>query len=172
MPTEVTSGAVAPVTLADFTRPGLIVHNLRDRDPAGVISELTQRLQREGFVPDGLSFYHSALNQELLSDSAGDGGIALPHARMSGIRQLQFALGRADQPIAWGQKGARPVNVVFLLAVPASDASGYLHLLASLARLGQQPALLSELHSAPSVCGILSVLEKLRLRSGAPTNGW
>lgn len=170
MPTDVTPGVIAPATLADFTCPSLVAPELRERDAAGVISELTRRLQREGCVPDGLSFYHSALNQELLSNSASECGLALPHARMKGIRQLHFAFGRAREPISWGSKDAHPVHLVFLLAVPATDAACYLHLLASLARLGQQPALLQELLTADGAEGILTVLEKLRLRQGPQTH--
>jgi len=40
------------------------------------------------------------------------------------------------------------VQLVFLLAVPATDAADYLHLLASLARLGQEPERLAQLRNA------------------------
>jgi mannitol/fructose-specific phosphotransferase system IIA component (Ntr-type) len=162
IPAEVTVAA-APVTLADYTRPALILPRLRERDTAGVISELSQALQRQGCIPDMLPFYHAALNQELMANSALRCGLAVPHARLSGVKQLQFAFGRAPEPLTWA-KSAWTAQFIFLLAVPATDAASYLHLLASLARLGQQPELMSELHSANSVEAILAVLEKLRLR--------
>jgi mannitol/fructose-specific phosphotransferase system IIA component (Ntr-type) len=158
--------SVDHTTLADFTRAALVMPTLRERDAAGVINELTRLLQSEGCVPDMLPFYHAALNQELLGNSALACGIALPHARLSGIRQLQFAFGRAPQPLPWGEKWSTPAEFVFLLAVPATDAAKYLHLLASLARLGQQPGLLQELRDAEEREGILRVLEKVRLRQG------
>ncbi len=43
---------------------------------------------------------------------------------------------------------------------------GAKHLLASLARLGQQPELLAELRAAENAEGILAVLEKIRMRQG------
>jgi mannitol/fructose-specific phosphotransferase system IIA component (Ntr-type) len=58
------------------------------------------------------------------------------------------------------------VQIVFLLAVPATDAAGYLHLLASLARLGQQPELLAQLRAAEDAEAILAVLQKIRMRQG------
>ena len=153
----------APVTLADYTRPSLIVPRLRERDTAGIISELSQALQRQGCVPDMLPFYHAALNQELLANSALQCGLAFPHARLSGVKQLQFAFGRAPEPLIWA-KSRWPAQFIFLLAVPATDAASYLHLLACLARLGQQPEQMSELRSADTVEAILAVLEKLKLR--------
>jgi PTS system fructose-specific IIC component len=154
---------IAPVTLSDYTRPALIVPRLRERDPAGIISELSHVLQREGCVPDMLPFYHAALNQELLANSALECGLAFPHARLSGVKRLQFALGRAPEPLVWAKSLWR-VRLIFLLAVPATDAASYLHLLASIARLGQQPELMGELRSAEGPEAILAVLEKLRLR--------
>ncbi len=80
---DVTANVVAPASLADYTRPELIVPRLRERDTAGIISELSQALQREGCVADVLPFYHAALNRELLTNSALDCGMAFPHARLT-----------------------------------------------------------------------------------------
>jgi mannitol/fructose-specific phosphotransferase system IIA component (Ntr-type) len=166
MPHQATLPVAVPVTLADYTNSTLIVPHLREGDTAGVISELSQALQREGCVPDLLPFYHAALNQELLTNSALQCGLAYPHARLSAIRRLRFAFGRTPQPITWGPKGSYPVQLVVLLAVPATDAASYLHLLASLAKLGQEPELLAALRTADSADAILGVLEQVRLRQG------
>jgi len=163
---DLTFDAVGTGTLADYTDSSLIVPHLREGDTAGVINELTQVLQRQGCVPDLLPFYHAALNQELLANSAQECGIAFPHARLNGIKQLQFALGRAPQPIIWGSKGSWPVQLIFLLAVPATDAAHYLHLLAGLARLGQHAELLTELRTAINADAILAVLEKSTMSRG------
>ncbi len=157
---------VAGGSLAQFTRPGLIVPRLRERDTAGIISQLSQVLQREGCVPDVLPFYHTALNQELLSNSALESGLAIPHARLNAVKQLQFAFGRTPRPVSWGAKGSWPVQLIFLLAVPATDATAYLHLLASLARLAQDPQRLGQLRAADSTRAVLDVLETIPLRQG------
>ena len=166
MLSEATTHIAAPVSLADYTRQELIVPQLRDRDTAGIISELSHLLQREGVVPDVLPFYQAALNQELLANSALDTGLAFPHARLSGVKGLQFAFGRTPEPVVWGGRSSWPVQLIFLLAVPATDVAGYLHLLASLARLGQQPELLTQLRLADSAEAVLAVLERIRLRQG------
>jgi mannitol/fructose-specific phosphotransferase system IIA component (Ntr-type) len=164
MPLQATLSPTVPITLADYTQPGLILPQLCQRDAAGVISELSQALQREGDVPDLLPFYHAALNQELLANSAMSCGLAFPHARLSAVKRLQFAFGRTPQPIIWGAKGSYPVQLIFLLAVPATDAASYLHLLASLAKLGQRAELLAQLRAADSAEAILVSLQQIRLR--------
>lgn len=164
MPFDVTVGPVGQLTLADYTRSGLIVPRLRERDTAGIISELSNVLQQQGVVPDVLPFYHAALNHELLANSALDCGIALPHGRLNGVKQLQFAFGRAPEPVTWCARGSWPVRFIFLLAVPATDAACYLHLLASLARLGAQSDRLADLSAADDAAAILALLEQTRIR--------
>jgi len=166
MPPGATLNFAAPTTLAAYTQRRLILPRLHQRDTAGIISELSQALQREGHVPDLLPFYHAALNQELLANSALECGLAFPHARLSGVKRLQFALGRTPEPIIWGAGGSWPVQFIFLLAVPATDAASYLHLLASLAKLGRQPGLLAKLRAADSADAVWAVLQQVRLRQG------
>ncbi len=161
---DLTSRVTAAGSLADYTRAGLIVPKLRERDTAGIIGELSGALQREGCVPDLLPFYHAALNQELLSNSAQDCGLAFPHARLSGLKHLQFAFGRTREPVIWGARGLWPVQVIFLLAVPATDAACYLHVLASIARLSREPERIRELRAANTTQEILALLEAIKIR--------
>jgi mannitol/fructose-specific phosphotransferase system IIA component (Ntr-type) len=166
MPQEETIPVAVPATLGEHTRLALIVPELRERDTAGIIGELSQVLQRHGCVADVLPFYHTALNQELLNNSALECGLAFPHARLSGVKQLTFALGRTPEPVSWGAKGSWRVQLVFLLAVPATDAACYLNLLASLARLGQRSEMLDQLRAAENAEAILAVLGRIRMRPG------
>jgi mannitol/fructose-specific phosphotransferase system IIA component (Ntr-type) len=166
MPLDATISVAAPLTLGEYTRRGLIVPELLQRDTAGIIGELSQVLQREGCVTDVLPCYHTALNQELLCNSALECGVAFPHARLSGVKQLTFAFGRTPEPVIWGAKGSWRAQLIFLLAVPATDAASYLNLLASLARLGRRTEVLEQLRVAENAEAILAVLDKIRMRQG------
>src|ERR1044071_6862398 len=116
------------MTLADFTSPGLIVSHLQDQDAQSVLRELSEALQREGRVPQGSLLFEAALKREVLVSTDMAVGMAFPHARLSGLKQLSFALGRSDRAFSWKTKSVRPVQLVFLLAVPENDAMQYLQL--------------------------------------------
>jgi len=152
-------------SLADYTHANLIVPRLRDREAAGVIKELGQVLHREGCIRELLPFYNEALNREFLVNTATETGLAFPHARLSGISRLVFALGRSPKPLAWGAGGGPPVSFVFLVAVPAQDAPGYLQLLSAMIRLGTNPSLLHELREASSAQEMLEVLKQTNLKN-------
>jgi len=154
------------MTLADFTRAGLIVPGLASLDATSVIHELSLALQREGCIPDWLPFYHEALNREFLLSTDMETGMAFPHARLAGLHELAFAFGRSDAPFAWGPGMTHPVRMVFLLAVP-TEAENYLSLVAGLARLSGNSNLLDRIRSAPDGEGILAVFREVELRGSA-----
>lgn len=155
------------MTLADFTSPGLIIPHLRGQDAASVIQELSQAMQREKRVPDLLPFYHAALNREFLVSTDMEAGMAFPHARLPGLRELLFVFGRSDQPLGWGAKATRSVRLVFLMAVPATDSTQYLSLISGLARLAKNSGLVDKLMAAQDTFQILEVLQEIKLRTNS-----
>jgi mannitol/fructose-specific phosphotransferase system IIA component (Ntr-type) len=57
--------------------------------------------------------------------------------------------------------------MVFLIAVPATDATQYLQLNSGLARLAEDTRLVEKLHAAPDAARMLEVLQRITLRSEA-----
>jgi mannitol/fructose-specific phosphotransferase system IIA component (Ntr-type) len=163
-------GSNAIVTLADFTGPSLILPRLHRRDVAGVIQELSQVLQREGRVPDLLPFYHAVLNREFLVNTGMEAGMAFPHARLPGLKELSFALGRTGEPLSWGGEAARSIRFVFLMAVPATDSTQYMTLISGLARLAKDSRLVEQLQAAQTAVEIFEVLQRVRLRTSSTRN--
>jgi PTS system nitrogen regulatory IIA component len=152
------------MTLADFTSPGLIIPSLRGNDVASVIQELSQALQRERRVPDLLPFYHAALNREYLVSTDMGAGMAIPHARVPGLKELSFALGRGCEPLLWSSRAADAVRLVILVAVPATESTQYLQLISGWARLAKDSRLVERLHAAQDTVQILEVLQQIALR--------
>ena len=148
-------------TVADYTEPSLMVPLLRSRDAAGVTAELCSTLDRQGRLGDLLPFYHAVISHEALSSTAMSPGWAMPHARMAVVRRLSFALGRTAEPLVWF--GGEPVNMVFLFAVPESQAAAYLSLISGLASLAQDRLRLERLADAPDSETMLEVLREISL---------
>jgi len=156
------------MSLDDFTSADLMVPQLQGRDAATVIRELCSVLQRAARVPDLLPFYHAALNREFLLSTAMEYGLAFPHARVIGLSRLSFALGRSAEPLLWVPKGRPPVRLVFLCAVPATEATAYLLLSSGLARLAKEPRWLKTLLETDGARGMLDALRQVTLRTVPP----
>ena len=151
-------------TLADYTSETLIIPNLRGHDMATAMQELTHALRIGGHIADALAFYHAATNMEFLHSSAMTCGIAFPHVRSPNVAQVCFALGRAAAPIMWkGGNVALPVRLVFLLALPATEASDYISAVLSLGGLPQNTELVARLLAASTSTEMLALLRGVRL---------
>src|SRR6185503_5648757 len=165
LPDSTSPSSTTAMTLADFTSPGLIIPHLRGHDAASVIQELSQVLQREKRVIDLLPFYHAALNREFMVGTDMEAGMAFPHARLPALKELSFAFGRSDEPLSWGPRAARSVQLIFLMAVPATDSTQYLSLISGLARLTKEHRIVETLHAAQDTFQIIEVLRRVELRS-------
>ena len=62
------------------------------------------------------------------------GGVAIPHARISGISRSHMAIGKKKQGIAFGALDKRPVTLIFLIITPENEELTQLNLLSKLAR--------------------------------------
>jgi mannitol/fructose-specific phosphotransferase system IIA component (Ntr-type) len=98
-----------------------------------------------------------------------ESGMALPHARLPMLKELAFAFGRSEQPLVWGARGTRTVQLVFLFAVPATDSARYLLVISGLVRLAKEDLLLSRLRSAQQPSQILEVFQQIKLRINSTT---
>lgn len=155
------------MTLADFTAPDLILPRLRGEESAAAIKELTEALHSGKRVPDSLPFYQSALNREFMAGTDMEAGMAFPHARIAGLKEVSFALGRSPGPLRWGHQALASVRLVFLLAVPATDAAQYLLVISGLARLSRDTGLVARLNEAADAQEMHEVLRQVRLSGPA-----
>ncbi len=156
-----------PSSLADFTSPALIVPDLRGRDAAAVIEELSETLGRDERVLDWESFCSTAIKRELLVSTEMEAGMAFAHARRADVKEVSFALGRKKEPMRWGAGAVASVRLVFLIAVPADDSAQYLSLISGLARLAKESNTVEKLHTATDAMRIFEVLREATVRTNS-----
>lgn len=90
-----------------------------------------------------------ALTERESLGSTGVGhGIALPHARLSSIRHPYGLFAALAKPVEFGAVDDRPVDLVFLLLLPAQVPEDQLRCLACVARRLKEPGLPAALRSA------------------------
>jgi fructose PTS system EIIBC or EIIC component len=150
-------------SLADFTSAELIVSPLRSETPEAAIGELCDALAAAGRLNNRAEFYDAVLHRERRAGTAIPPEWALPHARLVGLPQLCFALGRSPQPMRWLGPGAEPVRLIFLSAVPERDGLAYLTLISGLARLSKDAARLEHLLLESDRQAMFELLRQIQL---------
>ncbi len=85
--------------------------------------------------------------RERVRSTAVTDGSAIPHCRLAGIDRFGVALLTADPPITWDARG-HLVDLVLMIAGPASAVSDHLRILANASRLLSSPTFRDRLRSA------------------------
>ena len=95
---------------------------------AGLLFENTLGIGR-GKIFDAL------LARERLGSTGLGHGVAIPHGRISGLKEAAGAFIRTKTPIAFEAPDANPVNLIFVLLVPEKATDQHLQILSELAQM-------------------------------------
>ncbi len=96
--------------------------------------------------------------REKLGTTAVGFGIAIPHARLPGLDQVQGFFARLAEPIAFDAVDDKPVDLVFLLLAPEDAGADHLHALATVSRLLRDKGLCEALRHAKNEADIYRLL--------------
>ena len=88
--------------------------------------------------------------REKLGSTGFGGGVAIPHAKLEGLRQVTGLFARMAQPIDFDAVDDLPVDLVFLLLSPTEAGADHLKALARVSRRMRDRAFLAKLRGAGS----------------------
>jgi PTS system nitrogen regulatory IIA component len=133
--------------IRDFLAAGDVAVDVRTPDKVRLLQELSQRAAaRLKLDPDRIA--RAILDREQLGSTGMGGGIAIPHARFDEVKAAFGMLVRLRRPIDFESVDGKPVDLVFLLLLPARAEGEQLNALASVARRLRDSAVLDALRHA------------------------
>ncbi|UMY16798.1 PTS sugar transporter subunit IIA [Methylobacterium organophilum] len=145
------------MTIDAFLAPADVIHGLRIPNKKALLTELAHLSSLTlGLYPDDV-LGALARREDLGSTGVGD-GVALPHARMEAVRRPFGLLARLREPVDFEAVDERPVDLVFLLLLPAGALSEHLNALACVARKLRDPEAAAALRGARDATGLYSLL--------------
>jgi len=110
----------------------LMIPKLKSEHMNGVIHELTDKMESEGFVVRARKLAEIALQREALSTTAIDCGLAFPFARSVEGIGMTLALGIAKDGIEFDVNYGKSTRIVFFVIVPTAASAFYLKVLEGL----------------------------------------
>ena len=126
------------------------------------IMELTQLLEKEGYLISKDEFLQDVFKREEMGNTAVGFGVAIPHGKSAAVREAAIVFGRSEAGIDWEAFDESPVYTVFLLAVPGQQASNeHLKILALLSRALIHEEFRQQLSDAKTNEEVLAILEKV-----------
>jgi fructose-specific phosphotransferase system IIA component len=119
-------------TIDDITNANLVALDMEVKDRWGAIDALADLLAADGRLDDRDAYVRAArAREEETGGTAMEMGIAIPHAKSSGVNSPGVAFGRTSQPIEFGDE---QVDLIFLIAAPEGEHNLHVTVLQQLAR--------------------------------------
>lgn len=115
-----------------------------------VLEQVSEFLAQQIPDVDAGTLFDQLTARERLGSTGLGLGIAIPHCRLSAIRQPVGLLARLETPVDFDSPDDQPVDLLFVLVVPEDSTDEHLALLANLATQFSQPAWCQRLRDARS----------------------
>jgi fructose-specific phosphotransferase system IIA component len=121
--------------LIEILKPANIKIPLESKSKADAIGELVEVLAASGDVTDQKKVLDAVLEREATRTTGIGNGLAIPHGKCAGTKDLVMAIGRAGTPIDFQAIDGRPVTIIWMLASPPDKTGPHIHALARISRL-------------------------------------
>ncbi len=108
---------------------------IQARDKQAVITELIDVLAQTGGLVDRDVALEAVLKRESERTTGIGYGLAIPHGKSDGCRQLVVAAGKPGDPVDFQSLDQRPVTFVVLLVSPPDQTGPHIQALAKISRL-------------------------------------
>jgi nitrogen PTS system EIIA component len=119
--------------ISEFLSQSNAIVDLRAHDKSHLLTELCRTAASAlKLDPDRVSA--DILKREELGSTGVGGGVAIPHARVPDLKVPYGILARLQEAIDFNAIDGQPVDIVFLLLLPAAPSGEQLNALAAVAR--------------------------------------
>ncbi len=141
---QLTCGRRKAARFGDYVTSKTFLPRLQSRGRREAIAELAApAAATAGLDPEAA--LRAVWQRELLVPSALGNAVAVPHARMGGLKEPLVAVGLSPGGIDFDTPDGVPVNVVILMLTPADRPDLHLDILAGIARTFQREEVAKEL---------------------------
>jgi PTS system nitrogen regulatory IIA component len=134
--------------ISDFLSPANVMLDIKSSDKGHVLQRLSMQAAAELGLDSEEVATQIVKREELGSTGVGN-GVALPHARLAGLKAPFGLFARLRRGIDFEAIDDQPVDIVFLLLLPETAHGEQLNALACAARVLRNPVALSQVRSAP-----------------------
>jgi fructose-specific phosphotransferase system IIA component len=123
---------------------------LAGTDKDSVIKELVDLLDAAKLLADKSEVLQAVLSRENTRSTGIGSGIAIPHGKCKGVRELVMAMGVSPRGIDFQSIDSKPVYIFVLLVSPIDKTGPHIQALARISRLMLDEDFKNKLQSAAS----------------------
>lgn len=133
---------------SDLLSPGRILADVRVNSQKRLLELISNTLAKKNNELSAREIFESLCAREHLGSTALGNGIAIPHGRISGTKDVEALFLRLQKPLSFDADDGKPVDLIFALAVPKKCTEDHSKLLSSIAERFGDPELLKQIRTA------------------------
>ncbi len=133
---------------SDLLSPGRILAGVRINSKKRLLELISETLAKKNKELNPREIFESLCVREHLGSTALGHGVAIPHGRISGIRDVEVIFLQLIKPLPFDADDGKPVDLIFALAVPKQCTEDHSKLLSSIADRFSDPEFLQQLRQA------------------------
>lgn len=145
--------------LADFLEVETIFPKLKANTKQDVIKELADNISNVYPNINNERLTEALLDREKLCSTALDSGVAVPHAKISGITEIILGFGRSLEGIVFESLDKKPTNFFITLITPEDVTGIRIQLLARISKVFRNQDLRSRLMNCDSEQAIFQTIK-------------
>ena len=107
---------------------------------------------------DNRIVFDKLLERERLGSTGVGKGVAIPHARIDGLKRIVGLFARLTNPIDFNSVDDQPVDIVFMLLAPTDAGADHLKALARISRLLRDEKTLTKLRLTTDASALYAML--------------
>jgi nitrogen PTS system EIIA component len=138
-----------------------ILLDMQPADKTEAVEQLARLLLRGRADAVTTATIQQLLTREAIESTGIGHGIAIPHARVAGLKDLVCAVGRLATPLDFRSVDRQPVHFIFLICYPPDRQTLYLNFVSTLARLLHEETHVDCLRQAESPAEMFERLEEI-----------
>ena len=123
------------MNLTKYITKTCVVTDLAASTKADALKELTHLVFEKRRLKDVGPALDQIMAREVTESTGIGNGVAVPHARVAGLKSLVCAVGRKQDGLEFMAVDRNPVHLVFLICYPPNEQTTYLNFVATVAKL-------------------------------------
>ncbi len=143
--------------LGDLITPEGVIPSLKANSKKQALQELSSFAAKLTGLGQR-DIFDTLLQRERLGSTGVGHGIAIPHGKISELKQIFALFARIDAPIDFDSIDDEPVDIIFLLLAPEGAGADHLKALARISRLLRDPSAIEKLRFSKGRSALYSVL--------------
>lgn len=123
------------MVITKFITKSCVLAELAAETKADAVKELTHLLFEKKRMKNVAAALDQVVAREATESTGIGNGIAVPHARIPGMKNLSCAVGRVPDGLEFAAIDRQPVRLIFLICYPPAQQTTYLNFVATVVKL-------------------------------------